>query len=392
MTPAPTIPRALALLLLGAPLTVSAQTAPARTVKVGVIMPFSGVYAQIGEEGLRGFSLYLDSIGNRVAGRGIVVVREDEEADPAVALRKANKLISADRVDLLAGVVLTPSAYALAPVVEKAQVPLVVFNSLGNDLTRSRRTPWVFRASGSGWQFSNPFGTYVAQKVSKNVFLLGADYAFGHDSVNDFKASYTAAGGKVAGEVYTPLGSADFSPYLARIAAARPDAIYAFLSGSDAVLFLKQFAQFGLNRSVKLTVSGEMMDEKLLNSVGDAVVGAISVGPWVQNLPTAQNKIFVDAYRKKYGDTPGVFAERGWDTARVIVEALKTTRGRTDDKPALLAALRGVRFQSPRGPFAFDPVTQNVVNTIYVRRVAKGQGGLVNVLVSSLGAFPDPGK
>lgn len=361
-------------------------------VRVGVIMPFSGVYASIGEEGWRGMTLYLDSIGNKVAGKTLTLIREDEEADPAVALRKANKLISADRVDLLAGVVLTPSAYALAPVVEKAQVPLVVFNALGNGLTRERGNPYVFRASGTGWQFSHPFGRYVAGKVSKNTFLLGADYSFGRDSVADFKASYTAAGGKVAGEVYTPLGSADFSPYLARIAAAKPDALYAFLSGSDAVLFMKQFVQFGLNKTVKLAVSGEMVDEKLLDSVDRGVAGALSVGPWVQDLNNAQNRLFVSAYRKKYGDVPGVFALRGWDTAHVLVGALRKTGGRVSDKAALLAALRGVTFPSPHGTFRFDPATQNVVHNIYVRQVVMGPGGLTNKTVTYLGSYADPGK
>lgn len=371
-------------------LLVPSATRPA--VKVGVIMPFSGVYAQIGEEGWRGLTLYLDSVGGRAGGRPIALIREDEEADAAVALRKATKLLSADRVDLLAGVVLTPSAYALAPLAERAQTPLVVFNALGNALTRERRNPYVFRASGSGWQFSHPFGPYVAEKVSKNVYLLGADYAFGRDSVADFRASYVGAGGKVAGEVYTPLGTADFSPYLARIAATRPGAVYAFLSGSDAVLFLKQFTQFGLQRSVRLAVSGEMVDEKLLAAVGDGVAGTLSVGPWVQDLKVAPNKIFVDAYRKKYGELPGVFAVRGWDTARVIVEALKKTRGNTADKAALLSALRGVSFQSPRGPFRFDPVTQNVVNPVYVRRVVRTPDGLVNTFVTKLGDFADPGR
>ncbi len=384
--------RTVLALLSTALLSGSLASAQSGTVKVGVIMPFSGVYAALGEEGWRGMNLYLDSVGNKAGGKTIQLIKEDEEADPAVALKKANKLISQDKVDLLAGVVLTPSAYALAPVVEKAQVPLVVFNALGNDLTRSRKNPYVFRASGSGWQFNHPFGKYVAEKVSKNTFLVAADYAFGKDSIKDFKESYTAAGGKVAGEVYTPLGSSDFSSYLARIAAAKPDAVYTFLSGSDAILFLKQFVQFGLNKSVKLAVSGDMVDEKLLNSVDKGIAGAISVGPWVQDLSNAQNKLFVAAYKKKYNDVPGVYALRGWDTARVVAEAIKKTGGKTDDKAALLAALRATNFPSPHGNFKFDPATQNVIHNIYVRQVVSGPDGLVNKTVVGLGSFADPGK
>ncbi|SEJ50321.1 branched-chain amino acid transport system substrate-binding protein [Deinococcus reticulitermitis] len=374
-------------------LALAASSALAQdTVKIGVILPVSGVYAQLGEEGWKGFTLYMDSIGNKVAGKTIQVVREDEEADAGVALRKANKLISSDKVDLLAGVVLTPSAYALAPVVEKAKVPLIVFNAAGNDLTRSRKNPYVFRVSGNAWQYNNPFGKYVAQKVSKNTFLVAADYAFGKESIADFKAAYTKAGGKVAGEVYTPLGSNDFSAYMARIAAAKPEAVYAVLSGSDAVLFMKQFAQFGLQKSVKLAVFGDMTDEKFIGAVGDSTVGALSALPWAQNLANAENRKFVAAYTKKYKDLPGVFAERGWVTARVIAEALKKTGGKTDDKAALLAAIRGVNFPAPRGVFRFDAVTQNVINPMYVRQVVKGPGGLYNKQVVKLGDFRDPGK
>ncbi|MFC3860145.1 ABC transporter substrate-binding protein [Deinococcus antarcticus] len=335
--------------------------------------------------------LQFDSIGNKVAGKTIQLIKEDEEADPAVAVRKANKLIASDKVDILAGVVLTPSAYALAPVVEKAQTPLVVFNALGNDLTRSRKNPYVFRASGSGWQFNHPFGKYVAQKVSKNTFLLAADYAFGKDSIRDFKESYTAAGGKVAGEVYTPLGASDFSPYLARIAAAKPDAVYTFLSGSDAILFVKQFVQFGLQKSIKLTVSGDMVDEKFLNSVDKNLVGTISVGPWVQDLPNAQNKLMVDAYRKKYNDVPSLYVVRGWDTARVVAEAIRKVNGNMDNRAALLAAMKTITFPSPHGNFKFD-ANQNVIHNIYVRQVVDGPNGLVNKTVQSLGSFSDPGK
>lgn len=384
-TPRTALTFAITALLSGS--LASAQN----TVKVGVIMPFSGVYAALGEEGMRGIQLYFDSIGNKVAGKTIQLIKEDEEADPAVAVRKANKLIASDKVDILAGVVLTPSAYALAPVVEKAQTPLVVFNALGNDLTRSRKNPYVFRASGSGWQFNHPFGKYVAQKVSKNTFLLAADYAFGKDSIRDFKESYTAAGGKVAGEVYTPLGASDFSPYLARIAAAKPDAVYTFLSGSDAILFMKQFVQFGLQKSIKLTVSGDMVDEKFLNSVDKNLVGTISVGPWVQDLPNAQNKLMVDAYRKKYNDVPGLYVVRGWDTARVVAEAIRKVNGNMDNRAALLAAMKTITFPSPHGNFKFD-ANQNVIHNIYVRQVVDGPNGLVNKTVQSLGSFSDPGK
>ncbi len=158
------------------------------------------------------------------------------------------------------------------------------------------------------------------------------------------------------------------------------------------MLFLKQFAQFGLNKSVKLAVFGDMVDEKFINAVGDSTIGAISALSWAQDVPGAQNKLFVDSYQAKYNVLPGVYAERGWDLARTIVEALKKTKGNVADTQALLAAIRGVNFPSPRGPFRFDPVTQNVINPMYVREVVKGPDGLYNKTVVKLGNFQDPGK
>ena len=362
------------------------------TVKVGVIMPTSGVYTQLGEEGMKGFNLYMDSVGRKVAGKTIQVIQEDEEADPAVAVRKANKLINNDKVDILAGVVLAPSAYALSPIAAAAKTPLIVFNAAGNALTRDRKSPYVFRTSGTSWQYNNPFGTYVARKISKDVFLIGADYAFGREFLADFKSSYTASGGKIAGEVYTPLGVSDFSPYLARIAAAKPGAVYVVLGGGDAVLFMKQFAQFGLNKTTKLAVFGDVTDESLLGAEGDATLGVINALTWAVDAPGEQNALFVNSYKAKYKNLPGIYAERGWDLARTIVEALKKTKGNVSDTPALLSAIRGVNFASPRGPFRFDPETQNVINPVYVREVVRGPDGLYNKTVIKLGNFKDPGK
>src|SRR5690606_29279875 len=179
-----------------------------RPIRIGVILSYSGVYARPGNEMTRGMELVLDQVGWQAGGRRIELITEDEEADAAVAVRKARKLVESDGVDILAGVTLTPSAYALRDYVHEQQVPLVITNAAANGVTRGdNKSPFLFRASASAWQLAYPFGEWVAQNVSKRVLLLAADYGFGKESLDAFKETYLPAGGQVVDEIYTPLGS-----------------------------------------------------------------------------------------------------------------------------------------------------------------------------------------
>src|SRR5215470_17814568 len=375
---------------------VFAQMLPTRAtakdaLKIGVILPASGVYAELGDQIAKGMRMYFDEVHNKAGGREIVIINQDESSDPSVAVSKATKLIESDKVDLLAGIVATPSAYAIRDLVTNAQTPLIIANAGGNALTRARKSPYIFRTSFTAWQFANPLGTWTANKLSKSVFMLAADYAYGRESAGGFKDAYLAAGGKVVDEVYTPLGSPDFSTYIAKIAAAKPEALFSFLAGSDSAIFLRQFQQFGLSKSIKLAVIGDMVEENTLAAVGNAAEGAHSTLHWALLLRNPENERFVQDYQIRFGVDPSVYSMRGFDCARVIVEAVNKLGGDTSDRKKMIDAFEAVKFQSPRGSFEFDPVTHNVIQDVYLREVVLTATGDHNRVINNLGRIKDPG-
>ena len=373
-----------------------AAPAPAKPVasgplKLGLLVPTSAVYSQLGDDIADGMSLYLESVGNRAGGRPIEVIREDEGIDPQPALQKARKLIEQDRVDVFAGVVSTAVVYAIRDLLHNSQTIFVGANAGGNDLTRARKSPYIFRASFTSWQVSYPLGEWIAKNVSKKVFVSAADYGFGQESAAAFKENFTRNGGEVVGEVYPRLGTTDYAPFLPQIQGANPEASYSFYSGSDAVSFVKQYAEFGLKDRIKLTGAGFLVEEDVLPAQGEAAVGAISSLFWAKTLDNPENRRFGDDYRAKTRREPSVFAVQGYDTARVIVEGVNAVGGDTANKEALIKALENVKFASPRGPFEFDPQTHQVVQTMYIRETRMQDGKPTNVVIADLGTVRDPG-
>lgn len=359
-------------------------------LRIGVVLPYSGVYAQLGADITNGMLLYFEEVKNK-SDRPIQLIREDETGDPAVALRKVTKLVEQDRVDLLTGLVSTASAYAVRDYVHSTRNILIVSNAGGNALTRERKSPYIFRTSFTSWQVSFPLGRWVAERVGKRVAIVAADYAFGRESAAAFKESFLAAGGQIVDEIYTPLGSTDFSAAITRLVRARPQAVYAFLAGSDAVIFLKQYAQFGLKGAVPLTTTGFTTEEDVIQAVGKDAEGAYSSLHWAVRLAIPENQKFVQAYRRRFNRVPSVYAMQGYDTARVIVEAVSVLKGDVSNKDRLIEALEGVRFRGPRGLFEFDPKTHQVIQNIYVRQVREIGGELANAVVADLGRVRDPG-
>ncbi len=361
-------------------------------IRIGVVLSYSGPFARLGQEITRGMELYLEKVGGRAGGRPVQLIKEDEEADPAVAVRKVRKLVEQDRVDLLAGIILSSSAYAVRDYVHERQIPTIVANAAANDITRARKSPYVFRTSISAWQQHYPMGAWVARNVGKRVFVVALDYAFGKESTAAFKESFLEAGGQVVGEVYSPLGTTDFSAVIARITASRPDAVFGVLSGSDAVIFLRQYAQFGLNRAIPLAVSGEITDENVLEAIGEAALGAKSGDHWVYNLNNSANREFIQAYRRKYGGIPNHFAVRGYDAMQFIVDAINTVQGDVSNRRRLVEALKSAKIISPRGFVQMDPETNNATQHVYVREVVRMEGFFTNRLIADLGLIRDPGK
>jgi branched-chain amino acid transport system substrate-binding protein len=372
----------------GLPAVLAASTGP---IKLGVLLPYSKVYQQLGEDITNGMTLYFESTGFKAGGRPITMIREDEEIDPQVALRKGRKLIESDNVEIIAGLVASPSAVALRDVVHNSKTLLVIANAGANVVTRARRSPYIFRASFSNWQTSYPIGKWFYDNVARSCLAGAADYAAGHEDIDAFKESYLAAGGKVVAEVYPPLNNTDYGPYVAQMQKAKPEAIFVFFAGSDAARFVTQGAQFGLFKDARLAGPGFLVEEDVLPAQGRNALGAYSCLHWALTLQTPENLAFTRAYRARWKRDATVYALQGYDTARVIVEALNVTGGDTTNKPRLIEAMAGVRFISPRGPISFDPETHNVIQTVYMRQVREVGQAIHNVVFGTLGVFKDPG-
>lgn len=362
-------------------------------IKIGVLLPYSGVYAVLGESITQAMELVFGREQWTVAGRKIELVKEDTEAKPPVGVRKADKLIDSDKVDILTGPVHSGVLAGMRDKVHNSKTILIVSNAGADQISRQRCSRWIFRASFSNWQPNQPMGGWVARNVAKTVFITAPNYQAGKDQLAAFKETFVPAGGKIVGEDYPRFGETDYAPYLTKIRRSGAKAAYAFFSGSDAVNFVKQFDQFGLKGSVKLTGAGFLTEPDVLPAQGKSALGVITGHFYTPVLDNPTNQKFVKEFKEKFGGkTPDGFACQGYDTAEVIVRALKAVKGNTHDKMKLVQAIARVEFDSPRGRFRFDPKTQNVIQPyIYVREVRQTAGGLNNVPIDKIPDVKDPG-
>ena len=379
----------------------TAAATPGKALKIGQLLPFTKVYAELGNSMKRATDLYLKQKGGRLANRPVTVIYEDEANDPAVGAQKTQKFIEQDNVDLMMGIVATPIAYAIRNAVDSAKMIFIATNAGGNALTRtttdckpSCKSKYIFRTSFSSWQISNPIGTYFATKKGvKEAFTFVADYGFGTESAADFTNAFTTAGGKVTGALKAPLGTADFLPFVTQLKAQPTKDIYSFFSGTDAINYIKAWSQLGMPAAgYKMNGAGFLTEQDVLKEVKDLANGAVTSLFWAVTLDNAENKAFVDAYQKEYSLLPDVFAVQAWDGMQAVDAALQATKGDTSNKDAFIAALEGVKFKSPRGDFSFDKDTHNVIQDIYIRQVAVQSGNAVNTIVDKIPGVTDPGK
>jgi len=372
------------------PTRAGAQGAP---LKVGLVLPYTGVYAVLGESITQGMELVFAREGFAVAGRKIEMVKEDDEMKPPVGLRKTEKLIDSDKVDILTGPVHSGILMGIRDKVHASKTILLVSNAGADAISRERCSRWIFRTSFSNWQPNQPMGGWVAKNVTKEVFLTAPNYQAGKDQLDAFKETFGPAGGKVVGEDYPKLGETDYAPYLTKIRQSGAKAVYAFFSGSDAVNFVKQFDQFGLRPAVKLTGAGFLTEPDVLPAQGKAALGAITGHFYTPVLDNPTNQRFVKDFREKFGGKmPDGFACQGYDTAEVIIRAVRAVNGNTQDKDKLVEQIARVEFDSPRGHFRFDPKTHNVIQPfIYVREVRETPLGLNNVPIDKVADVRDPG-
>ena len=378
-------------LLVGLGGAVAAGPAPGSTpIRIGVLLPYSGVYTSLGENITLGMELYFESIGYQVAGRRIELRKEDTQGNPQQGLPKARQLVARDRVHLLAGIVHSGVAEAIRDYVHNSKIPLVIANAGAPALTRDprRRSPYIFRVSFANGQYESVMGTYAYQKLGyRRVAMTAPDYSAGHDKAGAFKKYFEQAGGQVVNEVYPPLGTNDYAPYLQRLQRVPVDAVWAFFAGTDAIRFVQQYALSGLKNTTPLLGAGDLVDEAYLHEIGDAALGVVTSLHYSPLVDTAENRALVESFRSRYGRVPNQFAYQGYLAARVITEALRAVDGNVENTDGFLAALRQVQFVGPVGPFRFHPETQNVVFTVYIRRVERlPDGSLGNVVIDR---FPD---
>src|ERR1700737_1409965 len=368
--------------------SVLAPAQAQETVKIGLILPMTGGQASTGKQIDNAVKLYMQQKGDTVAGKKIEVILKDDAAVPDNTKRLAQELIVNDKVNFIAGFGVTPAALAAAPLATQAKIPQIVMAAGTSIITE--RSPYIVRTSFTLAQSSTIIGDWAAKNGIKKVATLTSDFAPGNDALTFFKQNFTVGGGEIVEEVKVPLANPDFAPFLQRMKDSKPDAMFVFVPAGQGGNFMKQYAEPGLT-GIKVIGPGDVMDDDLLNGMGDAALGAVTAHLYSAAHPSAMNKEFVAAYKKAFGTRPGFMAVSGYDGIHLIYEALKKTGGNTDGD-ALVEAMKGMKWESPRGPISIDPETRDIVQNIYIRKVEKVDGELYNVEFQTFEAVKDAGK
>ena len=360
----------------------TAQAVSADAIKIGFMAPYVGVYTKLGIDMDNGFKLYLDEVGWKAGGRKIEVIKSDTEGKPSLGPIKAKELVEKDKVHLLAGIVHSGVALAIRDYVTEKKVPLIITNAGAPELTASKKSPYIFRVSFANGQQDLAGGWYIFNKAGlKKMMVLAPDYSAGHDKASGFMKYFKQSGGTVVKEIYPPLETQDFAPYLAEVRKMAKDAngTWAFFAGSDSIRFVTQYAEFGLKQPLPLFTVGDTLDDAFFPSMGDAAMGCKDYTHYCISIDNPENKKFVPAYHKKYGEEPSMFSEQGYIGAKAIVEAINAIGGKVEDPEGFVSALRKVSFAAPRGPFKFD-ANQNVIENVYITTVEMVGGRPLNVV------------
>jgi len=364
--------------------------AAADAVKIGLIVPMTGGQASTGKQLANAVQLYIKQHGDTVGDRKIEVLLRDDAASPEATKRIAQELIVNDKVNIVAGFGITPTALAVAPLATQAKIPQIVM--LAGTSIITEKSPYIVRTSFTLAQSSTIIGDWAVKNGIKKVATLTSDYAPGNDALQFFKEHFIGGGGEIVEETKVPLANPDFAPFLQRMRDSKPDAMFVFVPGGQGGNFMKQYAERGLDKSgIKVIGPGDVMDDDLLNGMGEAALGTVTAHMYSAAHPSQANKDFVAAYKKAFNSRPGFVAVGGYDGIHLIYEALKKTGGKADGD-SLVAAMKGMAWESPRGPISIDPETRDIVQNIYIRKLEKVDRELYNVEFQTFDAVKDPGK
>jgi branched-chain amino acid transport system substrate-binding protein len=365
-----------------------AQAAP---FKIGLILPMTGPQATTGRQIEAAARLWIAQNGDTVAGRKVQLILKDDTSLPDMTRRVAQELVVNEKVDVLAGFGITPSALAVAPIATQSKTPQVVMAAATSSITEA--SPYIVRSSFTLPQAAVAMGDWAPKNNIKSVVTLVADYGPGLDAEKFFSERFLFNGGKVLEKLRVPLRNPDFAPFLQKVRDTKPDALFVFVPSGAGSAVMKQFLERGMDKAgIKLIGTGDVTDDDLLNDMGEGALGVVTSHHYSAAHPSAANKKFVDEFMKaNKGVRPNFMAVGGYDGMRVIYEALKKTGGKGGGD-ALLAGMKGQIFESPRGPVFIDAQTRDIVQNIYLRKVEKKDGQFWNVEFDVIKDVKDPGK
>ena len=380
----------LSALMLGV-LTAYASSAVAEEkFKIGLILPMTGPFASTGKQIEAAARLYMVQNGDSVGGKKVELIVKDDTSAPDVTKRIAQEMVVNDKVNVLAGFGLTPLALATAPIATQSKTPMVVMAAATSSITQA--SPYVVRTSFTLPQAAVAMADWVPNNGIKKVVTLVSDYGPGIDAEKYFKDRLLFNGGQVLETLRVPLRNPDFAPFLQKVRDLKPDALFVFVPSGAGAALMKQFAERGMDKAgIKLIGTGDITDDDILGGMGDVALGVVTSHHYSTSHNSPLNKKFVAAFEKaNAGLRPNFMAVGGYDGMRVIYEAAKITKGGSGD--ALLNAMKGQLFESPRGPMFIDAQTRDVVHNIYIRRVERVGGQLYNQEFDTIKDVKDPGK
>ena len=359
--------------------------------KIGLILPMTGQQASTGRQIEAAARLYMAQNGDTVAGKKVQLIVKDDTSVPDVTKRLAQELVVNDKVNVLAGFGITPSALATAPIATQSKTPMVVMAAATSSITQA--SPYVVRTSFTLPQAAVSMADWAPKNGIKKVVTLVSDYGPGIDAEKFFKERFIFNGGTIVDTLRVPMRSPDFAPFLQKVRDAKPDGLFVFVPSGAGAAVMKQFLERGMDKAgIKLIGTGDITDDDQLNDMGDGAIGVVTAHHYAAAHPSPLNKKFVEAFKKaNKGMRPNFMAVGGYDGMRVIYEALKTSKGQGGGD-ALLAAMKGQLFESPRGPIFIDAQTRDVVHNIYLRKVQRQGGELHNVEFDVIKDVKDPGK
>ena len=357
----------LAALVVAGALGLGRGSASAEDLRIGIVAPMTGIFAQIGADMVNGMQMYLDEVRSDFAGAKVTMIVEDTQGKPPINVQKAQKLVRQDKVHMFIGGLLASSGYALAPVSTRSKVLYIMPVAAADDLTQRQEYPYLLRTGWTSSMPSHPFGEWACDKGYKRIAAIGADYAFGYEVIGGFQKSFEDCGGKIVQKIWAPLGTKDFGPFLPQIK-RDVDAVFTLMVGPMSLQFPKQYKAAGM--TMPLLGGGTSADEFSLPFMGDEAIGYTTALQYSAALPTPKNEAFVKKYRKLYGKVPSYYSETMYTTAQWIHESMQKAGGKWPGAEKFIGIFKGIKLDAVRGPVELDDRLSPVQN-IYIRTVEK---------------------